>query len=459
MSLKSLNQTTSSAFLKPDLETKLLKAALIGLCSDVDRYFRVTFDINIFQEVAESDFNKIKSIFPNFRELSLEQFNRLLFTFIGIRNNVAHLFLNKQIYLDEDIEGFIKIHTDLPYELTNKKEATVFGAICVCLLFSQNYQLWTFNTEAMRHNIFKEVKKSSVADYQRDFQNSANSLVGTGKPCRPEEHLFFTKTDIMFFNEEVKKTLTKLLFDFEEHASESKKMSIKASSIKTLLGKYKCLKNKPLLIERISNLRNYWLHGYRLFDHIKSGNQDFDFDFDYLFELLLDIKSVFKGTPHSREILNDISDCGSKMIDFYTLRSIEISYKIIDSAIFDKEKIRERILNSVKAYRRCMNAESWFYDRAKLLLSEKNKVWYLAANKFEDKKERILRADKIDVFEFEAKNGFDIGDAHIDTEEMVLMCISSPQEQQLKINGKYLSEYKTSKPGTYGIFNIHSVQL
>ncbi len=263
----------------------------------------------------------------------------------------------------------------------------------------------------------------------------------------------------MFFIEEVKKTLTKLLFDFEEHASKNKKMSTKASSIKTLLRKYKCLKNNPELIERISNLRNYWLHGYRLFDCIKSDDQEFDFDFDYLFDLLLEIKSVFKGTPHSSGILNDISDCGSKMIDFYTLRSIEISYKIIDSAIFDKDKIRERILNSVKAYKRCMTADSWFYEKAKLLLSEKNKVWYLAANKFEDKKERIVRFDKVDVFEFETKNGFDIGEVHIDTDEMVLTNITSPQEQQLKINGKYLNEYKVGKPETYGIFDIYNIQF
>lgn len=458
MAIKSLNQAISNAFAIPDSGTKLLKAALIGLCSDVDRYFRVSFNVDIYREVNDYEFYKIKGVFPNFRKLSLEQFNRLLFTFISIRDDVAHLFLNKPIYIDEDIEDFIKDYINSPYKLTNGKEATLFGAICVCLLFSQSYQLWTFNTEAIRHNIFGEVPKSAIADFQREFQKSVNDLVGIGKPCRPEEHLFFSKMDIMFFIEEVKKTLTRLLFDFEEHSSKNQKMSSRALPIKALLSKYKCLNDKPELIERISDLRNYWLHGYRLFDHIKNGDKEFDFDFDYLFDLLFDIKTAFADTPHSYEILSDISACGSRMIDFYTLRSIEISYKILDSAVFDKEKTRDRILNSVKAYGRCMTAESWFYEKAKLLMGE-NKTWYLAANKFSDKKERIFKASRVDIFEFESKNGFDIGDIHIDIDEMVLTNIGCPEDEQLKINGKYLNEYKTSSSDTFGIFDIHSVQL
>ena len=78
---------------------------------------------------------------------------------------------------------------------------------------------------------------------------------------------------------------------------------------------------------------------------------------------------------------------------------------------------------------------------------------------FSDKKERIFKASRVDVFEFESKNGFDIGDIHIDIDEMVLTNIGCPENEQLKINGKYLNEYKTSSSNTFGIFDIHSVQL
>lgn len=459
MALKTFNQAISNAFALPDAGTKKLKAAFIGLCSDVDRYFRVTFNVDIYEEVNEREFYKIKGVFPNFRKLNLEQFNRLLFTFISIRDVTAHLFLNKAIYIDEDIKEFIKGIVDSPYQLTNGKEATLFGAICIVLLFSQSYQLWSFNTEVIRHNIFIEVPKSSMADFQRDFQKKHDALVGIGKPCRPEEHLFFSKTDITFFIEEVKKTLTRLIFDFEEHASTNQKMSSRASTTKVLLNKYSCLKDKPELVDRISNLRNYWLHGYRLFDHIKSGEEEFDFDFDYLFGILFDIKTAFTDTPRSYEILNDISKCGSSMIDFYTLRSLEISYKILDSSLFELAKARERITKSVGAYGRCMTAEPWFYNNAKSLLISETKTWYLAANKFKDTKERVYKAERIEIFEFSSKHGFDIGDTHIDIDEMVLTDINCPIENQLTINGKYLNEYKEKLVDTYGIFDIYSIEL
>ena len=459
MALKTFNQAVSVAFALPDTTTKLIKTSLIGLCSDVDRYFRVNFGVDMYEEVNEKDFYKIKGVFPNFRSLNLEQFNRLLFTFISIRDLSAHLFLNKPIYLDDDLKEYIKGLVDSPYSLTNGKEATLFGIICVVLLFSQNHQLWYLNTGIMRHTIFSEVQKSSIAQFQQDFQKKYSVLVGIGKPCRPEEYLFITKTDITFFIEEVKKTLTRLIFDFEGFSGKKQKMSSRVSNIKIMLNKYDCLKDKQDLIERICILRNCWLHGYRLFDHIKVGDKDFDFDFDYLFEILIDIKNAFAGTPRSYEILNDISRCGSSMIDFYTLRNIEISYKILDSKLFEQEKISERITKSVTAYQRAMSAEVWFYNGAKSLMHGNSKTWYLAANKFKDKKERMLKGDRIEVYEFTSDNGFDIGSIHIDNNEMVLTNIDCPIEDQLTINGKRLEDYKEKVADTYGIFDIYLINF
>ncbi len=459
MALKTFNQAVSIAFALPDTTTKLIKTSLIGLCSDVDRYFRVTFGVDMYKEVNERDFNKIKGVFPNFRLLNLEQFNRLLFTFISIRDLSAHLFLNKPIYLDDDLKEFIKGLVDSPYSLANGKEATLFGIICVVLLFSQNYQLWYLNTGIMRHTIFSEIQKNSIAQFQQDFQKKYSVLVGIGKPCRPEEYLFFTKNGITFFVEEVKKTLTRLIFDFEEFPGKKQKMSSRASNIKIMLNKYDCLKDKQNLIERICILRNCWLHGYRLFDHIKVGDKEFDFDFNYLFEILIDIKNAFAGTPRSYEILSDISRCGSSMIDFYTLRNIEISYKILDSKLFEQGKINERITKSVTAYQRAMSAEVWFYNGAKSLMHGNNKTWYLAANKFKDKKERVLKGDRIEVYKFSSDNGFDIGSVHIDNNEMVLTNIDCPIEDQLTINGKYLEDYKEKIADAYGIFDIYIINL
>ena len=172
MPLKSFNQAISSAFSLADSSTKILKEAFIGLCSDVDRYFRLSFNLDIYASVNENEFYVIKGTYPNFRKLTLEQFNRLLFTFISIRDDVAHLFLNKIIYIDDDIKDFISGLIEPKYALTNNGEVTLFGAICICLLFSQPYQLSIFNTGAIRHNIFYEIPKDTMPDFQRAFQKS-----------------------------------------------------------------------------------------------------------------------------------------------------------------------------------------------------------------------------------------------------------------------------------------------
>ncbi len=459
MSIKSLNQTLSNAYATPDYGTKLLKANFIELCSDVDRYFRVTFNVDIYKKVTLNQFEKIQYIFPNFRHICLEQFNRLLFTFISIRDVNAHLYLRKKIYIDEDIETFIKNIINSPYSITSNKEATIFGCICVSFLFSQGYQLRTFETNAIRHNIFIEVPKSAMPDFQNKFHDMTRALVGNGKPTYPKQQSFFSKMDINNFNEEVRKNLTRLFFDLEKCSSRERKMANKVESINEMLDKFDCLKGNQELIVKITELRNTWLHGYRLFDNIKSIRGEYIFDLEYLFQLLLEMKDAFVKSGKHIEIVEDISEVGIGMIDFYTSRNLEVTYKIIDKNLFDEEKLSERVANSVRAYERCMVPDLSFYNGAKSLISTNEKEWYLAAGRFKDFIERTYVGEKLVVIEFESKNGFCIGETHIENNEMILFMIDLPKEEQLKINGKYLNEYVVQKHESYSFFDIYNIQL
>lgn len=63
MGLKSFSHPITKAFAFADEKTIMLKAAFVDLCSDVDRYFRVTFNVNIYEKVNTTDFYKIRSIF------------------------------------------------------------------------------------------------------------------------------------------------------------------------------------------------------------------------------------------------------------------------------------------------------------------------------------------------------------------------------------------------------------
>ena len=458
MSVKSLNQAVSSAFALPDSQTKTIKAAIVGLCSEADRFFRLSFNLDIYSQVTEKEFYEIKGPFPNFRKLTLEQFNRLLFTFVSIRDVSAHLFLNKPIYLDDDIKEFICDIINPRYSLTNGRETTVFGVICVALLFSQLYLLWPFISKTIRHKIFGEITKESLVELQQLFQNNVKPLVSTCKPIYPEEHPFMTMSDVTYFIEVSKETLTKILFDLELYSTKKPTTKTKVSAFKGLLAKYNCLNSNPELMERIAKLRNYWLHGYRLFDQIKDGNEIFSFDLNFIFDILFDVKEAFLPS-NVPPILNDINDFGSSAIYFYALRVLELSYKLLDSNIFDPEKAEKRVRNIMNAYSRCMLPDGTFFTRAQSLLTKKKLDWYLSGSKFQDLQPRIILLERIEIFEFSSKKGFDIGEHHVDADELVVANIKCPIKRMLPINGKLLNEYKLETPDKYGIFDIYRCDL
>ena len=107
MSHKSFSKTVFSNYSSVNTSTILLKSSFIDLCSDTDRFFRKTFGVDIYKLVNEDELVAIRRIFPNFQQLTLEQFNRLLYTFTAIRDINAHLFVQRGIILDDDIENFI----------------------------------------------------------------------------------------------------------------------------------------------------------------------------------------------------------------------------------------------------------------------------------------------------------------------------------------------------------------
>lgn len=457
MAGKYFELTVKQAYSQADNATIRLKSSMIGLCSETDRIFRTFFDIDIFNKISESDFAKIKNLFPNFNLLNLEQFNRLLFTFISIRDLNAHLFFNKPIFIDEDIIEFIKKIINPQYSLNFGKEATIYGMLCVCLLFCNKNQLWSLNVDIIRPNIIKNINGENIAYCQKEFQLIHNSLTGNMNPLKPKNYYFLDSLDYTHFIENIKKQLTKLIFDLEKASNQSRSMSSKPPRTKELLLNFDCMKTNDSLLGEIVELRNIWLHGYRLFDKVKTADKEYVFDLDYLFKVLKNIKSTFNSKKYS-PILEDIDNCGNFMIDFFALRLVELTYKIIDNRIFKSEKGLERIIKSVDAYSRMMRPEASYYKSAFELL-DKEKIWAVNKNKFEDFKFRGFQGNKLTIYEFTFKNGVSINNEHYDVSEMVLVETDLPLNVQIKINGKYLEEYKTKKPNHYSFVDIYEVDL
>ena len=367
--------------------------------------------------------------------------------------------LKKAIFLDQFAIDLISNLIEPKYVLSQGKEITIFGAICVALLFSQIYELWTFVNTAIRNTIFKEVPKQKIAECQREFQASLRKLVGKLKPCRPFESSFVSSDNITVFVEEVKKASTALIFDLERYSMEWPSSLKRVPKTITYLNKYECLRNKPELVKRIVDFRNNWVHGYRLFDYLydSEGNEQL-FDFEYLFTLLKDIKDAFAESP-AKTILNDINDLGKNMIGFYLLRLLEVSYKIIDNRLFDVEKIEERVGASLKAFNRAMKTPVWFYEESLALLKSGKIEWFLTGSKFLDFTNRTFASNKIDVFEITSNNGITIGDVQVNSNVLVIAGVPCPLDYQLKINGKYFCEYRTVSPETYGFINVYRIIL
>ena len=78
MRKRSLNQTLDRAYSYADSNLVELKSAMIGLCIDIERYFKVAFDANLNEKIDDDTFRRILIVFPRFRSLTIEQFNRFI---------------------------------------------------------------------------------------------------------------------------------------------------------------------------------------------------------------------------------------------------------------------------------------------------------------------------------------------------------------------------------------------
>ena len=459
MSLKKFNQTTYEAFKKIDLQSIQIKSVLINSCSDTDRYLRLFADINIFQKVNENEFSKIKELFPNFKQLDLDQFNELLKLFVAIRDVSAHLFLNKPISITETTKLFIKRIIDPEFELSSNGHITLFGAIVVVTLFCQRYQLKDIVHGIVKHTILSNVKKEGLGNYQSQFNRKLIPLCGIGGAVYSQDNSYVRPKESHLFIDSVRRTLTKLFFEIERKSPGSFGVSNNVPSFVTYINKYSFVKNDKEFIDDMVELRNYWLHGCYLFDTVSLYHEGFVFDLEYLFGMLYEIKIKFDVNGEYNTILNIIDDCGSNMINFFTLRSIEVSYKLLDKRVSDIDKMRERITNSINAYSHIFSTPENYYNQAYSLLNNGIKTWYLIGSKFLDFRERRLTRKRLAVYEFSSEKGFDIGEHHYDCPEMVVTDIELEEEFQNKINGKYLKEYKTTPDSTYGFIDIYSVNL
>ncbi len=428
----SLNLTLDKAYLTSSYLVEL-KSAFLGLCTDIDRYFKVLFDINLNEKIKENKFEEIKIIFPRFKSLNLEQFNRFTTLFINIRVINAHLYLSKPIFLDDDLKEFIKSNIETPYEIEYKNKLTVYGSVIVLSLLSQKYMIWPFVTSLFRKKIFYEVDKDDkTTTFEVNQQKILNDICGIGKPLTQYAKRI-NDSDCNYINETLKRHLTLIFFDLEKCLGDDVISSNDTDSLGYMLKKNSSF--DEYTISKINNLRNCWFHGYFIGDIAESNGFEINFTLKFVLETLKELKKcAIKDKNKFQIIIDDIDNFGKSFIYFYVLRMIEISYKILDKRLLNENKLESRFDNMNKAFKRFNQCDTKLFELFIDLLKQDEIKWFVSRQKFLDKHERMFNSKNLKIIKLHSNNGFKIGEFKTKRKNIVLANVKIEKEFKNLIN-------------------------
>lgn len=447
-----LNQNMDQVFRQTSEEIIEMKSALMGLCTDIERYFRIAFDVDLNEEITQQEFEKVLRCFPLLKSINLEQYNRLVLLFINIRGISAHLFLTKPLHLDNDLKEFIKKEVHPRYFIENDGLLTIYGCAIILSLFAQKYMIWSFCTCFFRHEYFFDIGRSdAMSAFQIEQQKILNGACGTGKPI-VESKISDVKADQLFLNDTLKRCLTRVFFDLENTLSETKKCCGKVPSIASILKRSPAFNED--LISEIVELRNCWFHGCFIGDRIYSKTDHTKFTLKYAINIL---KKILKTTECDKnyffKVINDIYYLGQGFFNHYVLRLIEVSYKILDKRLLTEDKLESRLDNAETAYAHFLEIDSEIYELFADLITYDNLRWKVGASKFLDKMPRGFDTNELKIAKIHSYSGFQIGDYKTSRMDIVLVILDGLNKNfENLINGKSIESLKYDTVKEYSKF-------
>ena len=457
MERNSLNSSLTSTYSRVDRLTLTLKAAVIGVCSSVDRFFYLTFGMNLSDDVNEKCFEKIKQVYPNLSNLTLDQAKRYFKKINQIRNLNAHLYKTKAIKIDRDLEEYFKLFWEPEYPICVKSELTIYGQYYVLSFVANKYDIWKFVTEYFegRHIAELEQMNSDKRDkFRKNLNRKSMSICGIAKPLYKK-----TNYESLYMNNMFRKHLTKIIFEIEKAAV---RLNINhCIDLKDSLENISCLKSNREILNLICFLRNRWFHGSILGDIVIFDGDDICFDFEFVLNSFIRIKRCLsQEAAIFRQVIDSLNSFAQACLNYFVLRVIEVTYKLLDKRLLTEDKFKERIQNLNNSYDRFINANYKFYLLAEQLLEPKDMEFYLNGKKFTDGVARITRCNKLQFVNLNSETGFDIGPYHIDQKEISFVMVNLEEENQYKINNKFLREYIQNNDIKIGtIFSLNQTSI
>ena len=371
--------------------------------------------------------------------------------FVNIRTIVAHLYISKPVYLDSDLEAFIKDNLESKYQIAVDKRLTVYGSILILTMMAQKYMIWPFCTSFLRCEFFNEIGRGEeMSNFQIEQQKTFNSICGNGKPLTQNAEPV-RGVEATYLNGVLKRCLTLVFFDLEKVLRNYKGCKPKAASLASML------KNHPLftedVISKIVILRNCWFHGSFIGDVVEYEGTKFEFTLEFAIETLKQIAKVGKNDMlRFGLVVNDISYFGQNFFNYYVLRLIEVSYKLLDKRLLTEEKLEERLSNVDTAFSRFSKVESETFEMFADLTNHNELRWKIGAAKFLDKSPRKFDCGNLIIAKIHCDSGFEIGNFRTERKEIVLVDVDLEDENLNLINGLRISDMETTLEKRYSKF-------
>ena len=431
-----LKSTLNEAFKFVNSTTVKIKSALVSLSADIFRFFKIYFGVQLNDKISEKDFRKILKVYPKFSSLSVEQFNRFCRLYCSVRNLCAHLYLSYSVSLDSDLKEFIEQNCEVLYPIEINNELTIYGAVIILSLLSKKIMIWPFCTAFFRSENFTDISATGeeLSLFQINMQKLLNNNCGfSGSLPTPKGIIVTNSTEYAYINDTLKRYLTNIFFDLEKSLSIGASRNMKKGSLANMLSSCHYF-NEPL-ISKIIGLRNCWLHGTFIGDVIERDGENFKFTFEYVIGVLKELQSaVSLDCTRFKRIIRDVESLGEGFLDFYVLRLVEVSYKVLDSRVFLLDKIEERLNNSSRAFKRLLNIDSKLLKLFSSLITKDVHQWNVHSAKFLDKIERAPTLSNLKIAKIHCAHGFKIGDYSTNQTDIVLAIVPIDKDCKILIN-------------------------
>ena len=432
-----LTDPVSKCYDRIDKNTIELKSGFLGLCADIDRYFKFAFDIDLNIPVACYHSDAFLDIFPNLSNMTHSQLEQLRNLYCEIRNINAHLYLSKPIYISTEMVDYLSNIAKPQFDISSDGELTMFGMTYVLMFICQKYQTWTFLSECFKSKFFIDIPQKNLDKTLHEYSHYFHTFCGKGKPilCYENVEANISNGELVFFNDTCKRYMTKIFFDLEKSILGWLFSSQGASSFSYLLKQNQPFATETEITNDLIRLRNCWFHGWALYDKITDERGTFTFSLDYIVSIFNKLKTILPKNAKYSHTIKLIEQFGERLIHFYVLRIVEVSYKLLDSRLLTEDKLDERIMNVNFSVERMEQAPPQYFDKA-IALMQKDEVSYdVHACRFLDSLPRTTKAQTLQIIKIASTDYITIGDYQSNKKEVCIALIDLDSEYLNKING------------------------